>query len=89
MITGNVIVFTNDDVEQDIVLIMPDGQKMLVQYRAYEGPSEPTIDICLDSPTYVSNWCDDEMTPAKHGGSGVMKSVKQLSFSVCNNSKGE
>ena len=82
MITGNVIVFTQDDVEQDITLIMPNGKKVLLQYRAYSDPDMPTIDICLDDPVYVTNYSDDEMTPAKYFGEGTMENVVQLSFSL-------
>ena len=85
MITGNVIVFTQDDVEQDITLIMPNGKKVLLQYRAYEDPNMPTIDICLDDPVFVNNWCDDEMTPAKCSGEGTVENVKQFSFSLPHN----
>ena len=64
MITGNVIVFTEDDVEEDITLVLPDGQKIILQYRASINPKMPTIDVCMDNHVCLVNWRDDEMTPA-------------------------
>ena len=64
-VNDNTIVFTSDDVEQDITLVLPDGQKIILQYRSYDYPhTPPTIDFCMDKHVFLVNWSDDEMTPA-------------------------
>lgn len=69
-------------VEEDIELILPNGEKIVIQYRAYEEDG-CTIDICLESNANVINWSDDDMTPALPDPQipEVMQNVKQLSFS--------
>ncbi len=87
--TGNVITFTEDNVEEDITLVLPNGQKIVLQYRAYDDPKRPTIDVCMDSHFCLVNWGDDEMTPAipDQHKPNVLNNVKH--FMMFSNHKGD
>jgi hypothetical protein len=75
-------------VEKDVVLVLPDGREIEVQYRNYEGDKKTgegaSIDIVLPAPTAVNCYQGVEMKPAKQWGGGEKKShirlADQLTF---------
>ena len=48
------------DQETDIVLVFPNKQQIVLQYRL----ESPSVDICLPQNLRITNWCDDNLTPA-------------------------
>ena len=56
-------------VEKDIAIVLPNGKRIVVQYRNYEGDDDgsgASLDIILPEPTFVHNWIGEEMKPAKN-----------------------
>lgn len=58
---GTVRVELPQDHEADVILVMPGGQEITLQYRL----ESPSIDICLPQPLLVTNWKDGDLTPAQ------------------------
>lgn len=57
-----------ETVEKDIAIALPNGKRIVIQYRNYEGDDDGTgasIDIILPEPTFVHNWIGEEMKPCK------------------------
>lgn len=57
--------------EQDIILVMPNGKEVIIQYRNYGDEDSqgypcatPCIDIILPENCPVSNWEGSDMKPA-------------------------
>lgn len=48
------------DQETDVILVLPNGEKIALQYRL----EMPSIDVCLPENLYVTNWKGDDMEPA-------------------------
>jgi hypothetical protein len=48
------------DHDADITLVLPNGDKVQLQYRV----EAPSIDVCLDTATSVTCWQGDDMDPA-------------------------
>ena len=68
-------------VEEDIVITLPDGREVLVQYRNYEGDNKgngASLDIILPKPMNVYNWIGTEMKPAKIVGAKEIHLADQL-----------
>jgi hypothetical protein len=56
-------------VEQDIIVVLPDGREVTLQYRNYEGNDRgegASLDILLPKPMLVYNWIGSDMKPAKN-----------------------
>lgn len=74
-------------VERDIVLCIPGGQEVLIQYRNYEGDpitgNGATMDVLLGRTRTVHNWSGSEMTPAKAlRGSSHVRRADQLMWII-------
>ena len=56
-------------VEKDVVLVLPDGREIEVQYRNYEGDKKTgegaTVDFILPSPHPVYNFLGSDLKPSK------------------------
>jgi hypothetical protein len=48
--------------DADVILVLPNGEKIQVQFRACD--EHPSIDICLPYDTSVTNWKGDDMEDA-------------------------
>ena len=48
------------DHDADIALVLPNGDKVTLQYRV----EAPSIDVCLDTAASVTCWQGDDMDPA-------------------------
>lgn len=51
-------------VERDIDVVLPSGETIVLQYRAYDPELGPTVDILLPSPMPVNNFIGAGMSPA-------------------------
>lgn len=55
-------------VEKDVVLVLPNGREIVVQYRNYEGDRKTgegaSVDVILPAPTAVNCYRGVGLTPA-------------------------
>lgn len=51
--------------EQDITIVLPNGEEILVQYRNYDKESGPSVDFILPTPMPVNCYRGTELKPAK------------------------
>ena len=66
-----------DVTEQDIVITLPNKDKITLQYRNYEE-GKASLDVLLPEPTVVNNWIGSDMSPAKKVYSSHVRLADQL-----------
>ena len=65
------------DVDTDIRLVLPSGEKMTLQYRV-EG-DYPSLDICFDRERETHNWARDMgAAPAVRQGRKLVQHVRKV-----------
>ena len=67
------------DQETDVVLVLPNGQEITLQYRL----EQPSIDVCLPEDLYVTNWQGDDMEPAPAIDDDPERSHERLAKQLC------
>lgn len=68
-------------VEKDITIELPNGEEVVVQYRAYDEESGPSLDIILPKPMPINCYRGSEMKPAKAvGKSGNVRNGDQITL---------
>jgi len=65
--------------ETDVILVLPNGQKIALQYRL----EMPSIDVCLPENLYVTNWKGDDMEPAPTLDDNPERSHERLAKQLC------